>query len=103
MNIAHQPGSEPLTIPEQIPNPAVRPVEPPSPEPKPVPQEPVKVPEKVPADRVLMLLQCTRPRRGGMSSIAHERTRRWSTNAHDAELLERYGCYSGTRSAFCQR
>ena len=25
------------------------------------------------------------------------------TNAHDAELLERYGCYSGTRSAFCQR
>jgi hypothetical protein len=56
MNIAHQPGSEPLTIPEQIPNPAVRPVEPPSPEPKPFPQEPAKVPEKVPADRVLMLL-----------------------------------------------
>ncbi len=25
------------------------------------------------------------------------------TNAYDAELLERYGCYSGTRSAFCQR
>jgi hypothetical protein len=25
------------------------------------------------------------------------------TNAHDAELLERYGCYSGTQSAFCQR
>ena len=24
------------------------------------------------------------------------------TNARDAELLERYGCYSGTRSAFCQ-
>ena len=24
------------------------------------------------------------------------------TNAYDAELLERYGCYSGTRSAFCQ-
>ncbi len=24
------------------------------------------------------------------------------TNAHDAWLLERYGCYSGTRSAFCQ-
>ena len=23
------------------------------------------------------------------------------TNARDAELLERYGCYSGTRSAFC--
>ena len=25
------------------------------------------------------------------------------TNARDAELLERYGCYSGTRSTFCQR
>jgi hypothetical protein len=25
------------------------------------------------------------------------------TNARDAELLERYGCYSGTRSGFCQR
>jgi hypothetical protein len=25
------------------------------------------------------------------------------TNERDAELLERYGCYSGTRSAFCQR
>jgi hypothetical protein len=24
------------------------------------------------------------------------------TNAYDADLLERYGCYSGTRSAFCQ-
>ena len=24
------------------------------------------------------------------------------TNARDAELLERYGCYSGTRTAFCQ-
>jgi hypothetical protein len=25
------------------------------------------------------------------------------TNARDAELLERYGCLSGTRSAFCER
>jgi hypothetical protein len=49
MNIAHQPGSEPLTIPEQIPNPAVRPEAPPSPGRRPVPKEPVKVPEKVPA------------------------------------------------------
>jgi hypothetical protein len=24
------------------------------------------------------------------------------TNARDAWYLERYGCYSGTRSAFCQ-
>jgi hypothetical protein len=52
MNIAHQPGSEPLTIPEQIPNPAVRPVVPVSPEWRPVPKEPVTVPEKAPAGRV---------------------------------------------------
>jgi hypothetical protein len=25
------------------------------------------------------------------------------TNARDAELLQRYGCLSGTRSAYCQR
>jgi hypothetical protein len=25
------------------------------------------------------------------------------TNAYDADLLARYGCLSGTRSAFCQR
>ena len=25
------------------------------------------------------------------------------TNARDAELLERYGCLSGTRSQFCER
>lgn len=25
------------------------------------------------------------------------------TNARDAELLERYGCLSGTNSAFCRR
>lgn len=24
-------------------------------------------------------------------------------SAHDAELLERYGCLSGTRSAFCKK
>jgi hypothetical protein len=24
------------------------------------------------------------------------------TNAYDADLLKRYGCYSGTRSAFCE-
>jgi hypothetical protein len=40
MNIAHQPGSAPLEIPEQIPNPAVAPAEP-----KPVPKEPVVVPQ----------------------------------------------------------
>lgn len=25
------------------------------------------------------------------------------TNAYDADLLERYGCLSGTRSRFCER
>ena len=62
MNIAHQPGSEPLTIPEQIPNPAVRPVTPPSPERTPVPKEPVKVPEKTPptASRLLPPPLCSK-------------------------------------------
>jgi hypothetical protein len=41
---AHQPGSQPIDIPEVIPNPAVVPKE------EPAPKEPVKVPEKVPAD-----------------------------------------------------
>lgn len=45
MNTSHQPGSEPLQIPEQIPNPAVRPA---APEPNPGQKEPVELPEKVP-------------------------------------------------------
>ncbi len=49
MIIAHQPGSEPLTIPEQIPNSAVQPVTPS--QPKPVPKDPVKIPEKIAANR----------------------------------------------------
>ena len=43
MSYAHQPGSEPISIPEQIPNPAVRPKLP-RPEPVPPPREPVKIP-----------------------------------------------------------
>jgi hypothetical protein len=42
---AHQPGSQPIDIPEVIPNPAVVPKQ------EPAPKEPVRVPEKVPADR----------------------------------------------------
>jgi hypothetical protein len=38
---AHQPGSQPLDIPEAIPNPAVPK---PTPAPSPAPSEPVKVP-----------------------------------------------------------
>ena len=43
---AHQPGSQPIDIPEVIPNPAVVPRQ------EPAPKEPVRVPEKVPADRL---------------------------------------------------
>jgi hypothetical protein len=43
---AHQPGSQPIDIPEVIPNPAVVPEQEPAPK-EPAPKEPVKVPEKV--------------------------------------------------------
>jgi len=44
---AHQPGSEPIDIPETIPNPVVVPQ--PTPHPRePAPKEPVRTPEKVP-------------------------------------------------------
>jgi hypothetical protein len=43
---AHQPGSQPIDIPEVIPNPAVVPKQEPVPK-EPAPKEPVKVPEKV--------------------------------------------------------
>lgn len=42
----HQPGSEPLEIPEQIPNPARVPRTVPAPQ-VPAPPKPVKVPERV--------------------------------------------------------
>ncbi len=45
---AHQPGSQPIDIPEVIPNPAVVPKQEPAPK-EPAPKEPVKVPDKVPA------------------------------------------------------
>jgi hypothetical protein len=46
---AHQPGSEPLDIPEVIPNPVVVPEQTPMPS-EPAPRKPVETPEKVPAD-----------------------------------------------------
>jgi hypothetical protein len=46
---AHQPGSQPLDIPETIPNPAVLPAEQKPAPVRPAPREPVKTPEKVPA------------------------------------------------------
>ena len=54
MKIAHQPGSQPLIIPEQIPNPAVRPLEPAIPQPKPAPKEPIRVPDDAPANHALV-------------------------------------------------
>jgi cytochrome c553 len=44
---AHQPGSEPIDIPETIPNPVVVPKPIPAPT-EPAPKEPVRTPEKVP-------------------------------------------------------
>jgi hypothetical protein len=46
----HQPGSQPIEIPEVIPNPAVVPKQEPAPK-EPAPKEPVKVPEKVSHER----------------------------------------------------
>ena len=43
----HQPGSEPIDIPETIPNPVVVPKRRPTPT-EPAPKEPVRIPEKVP-------------------------------------------------------
>jgi len=50
MTRAHQPGSNPIDIPEVVPNPAVVPKPEPAPS-GPAPKEPVKVPVNVPADR----------------------------------------------------
>jgi hypothetical protein len=47
---AHQPGSQPIDIPEAIPNPAAVPANPDPAPTRPGPQEPVKTPEKAPAD-----------------------------------------------------
>jgi hypothetical protein len=44
---AHQPGSEPIDIPETIPNPVVVPKPTPTPT-EPAPKEPVRIREKVP-------------------------------------------------------
>ncbi len=54
MKIAHQPGSEHLTIPEQMPNSAVRPLEQSIPQRKPAPNEPIKTPDDAPANHTLL-------------------------------------------------
>ena len=45
MMCAHQPGSQPLDIPEAVPNPAA-PQPQPAPVPSPTPKEPVKLPAR---------------------------------------------------------
>jgi hypothetical protein len=49
---AHQPGSEPIDIPETIPNPVVVPKPTPTPT-EPAPKEPVRIPERVPGTSCL--------------------------------------------------
>jgi hypothetical protein len=49
---AHQPGSEPIDIPETIPNPVVEPKPTPTPT-EPAPKEPVRIPERVPGTSCL--------------------------------------------------
>ena len=48
---AHQPGSEPIDIPETIPNPVVVPKPTPTPT-EPTPREPVRTPQKVPLEPI---------------------------------------------------
>jgi hypothetical protein len=78
---AHQPGSEPIDIPETIPNPVVVPKPTPIPT-EPPPKEPVRIPEKVPlrGDHLGRFLQRLRPnpvhfRAPGASPSGHPDTR----------------------------
>jgi hypothetical protein len=88
MRRAHQPGSQPIDIPEVIPNPAVVPKPEPTPR-EPAPKEPVKIPEKVPAGIVLpesslaAANQCPRAHRGRRPSHFAQR--------HFSEEFDRRG------------
>ena len=53
MTRSHQPGSQPVDIPETIPNPAVPNAPAPTPTPATVPK-PAKIPEPAPADALEM-------------------------------------------------
>jgi hypothetical protein len=67
---AHQPGSQPIDIPEAIPNPAVVPKQEPAPK-EPAPKKPVKVPERVAKMRDCRVLQRgSHGRRDGKSCSA---------------------------------
>lgn len=75
MSIAHQPGSEPVTIPEQIPNPAVKPRLP-QPAPIPEPRKPVKVPQRSARLLALGLLLWAL---GGEFAAAQAQAEAWTT------------------------
>ena len=62
---AHQPGSEPIDIPEVIPNPVVVPEQPPTPS-APAPRKPAETPEEIPADNLP-------PHAGAISRLARPR------------------------------
>src|SRR5262249_46014104 len=88
---AHQPGSEPIDIPETIPNPVVVPKPTPTPT-EPAPKEPVRIPEKVPQSGVSTADSCTagmpwtaEPRSSGRSlarGAKAYRSRRWGRRRH---------------------
>src|SRR6516164_4666453 len=62
----HQPGSEPIDIPETIPNPVVVPKPTPTPT-EPAPKEPVRIPERVPGTA---RVACSAGRSGPLMLIA---------------------------------
>ena len=65
---AHQPGSEPIDIPETIPNPVVVPKPTPTPI-EPAPKEPVRIPEKVPGHSTSCLQRGTERVIGAWSDV----------------------------------
>ena len=72
---AHQPGSEPIDIPETIPNPVVVPTPTRTPT-EPVPKEPVRIPDKIPHDAELRTSTGERvPRRIASSSVVKQARR----------------------------
>ena len=75
----HQPGSEPIDIPETIPNPVVVPKPTPTPT-EPAPKEPVRIPERVPGTHEL-------PGRGTERAIRSRWSGHGATSKQLAEAL----------------
>ena len=78
---AHQPGSEPIDIPETIPNPVVVPTPTPT---EPAPKEPVRIPEKVPKSGVSTADSCT----SGVPWTA--KARFWTSSSSHGETAKRH-------------